>query len=332
MEISIIIPTLNEEAMLPNLLDSIKVQDFESYEVIVADAHSGDRTREIAAEYGCRVVDGGLPAAGRNAGAGAARGEFLFFLDADVILPPGFIRNVYEEMQDRYIDLATCEIRPLSEYRLDRILHRLINAAVLLNLYIDPKAFGFCIFVTKRLYNLIRGFDETIYVAEDNDFVKRGSVYSQLRFLNSAYIMVSIRRFEKEGRFAYMKKGIKLNLYRTFKGEIRNAGVVKYEFDAWDKDSEPEDEFLDKIETQLLKLEERSLRYHHRAGTRPKKQNLRELTPRLNEYSHLIEDLGTYLNKAQRHNLRKLKWRNFFRRGGPVPENPNSPGSAPQAQ
>jgi glycosyltransferase involved in cell wall biosynthesis len=314
MKVSIVIPTLNEEAVLPKLLDSIRIQDFSDYEVVVADARSKDRTREIAGEYGCRVVDGGMPAAGRNAGARAAQGEFLFFLDADVILPPGFIRNVYDEMQDRYLDLATCEIRPLSEYRLDRIIHRLMNAAVLLNLYIDPKAFGFCIFVTKRLFNRIKGFDETIYVAEDNDFVKRGSAYSQLRFLNSAHIMVSIRRFEKEGRLAYMKKGIKLNLYRTFRGEIRNQEVVKYEFDAWRKPSEPEDEFLDKIEAQLLKLEEHSRHYSRRAKDQTAKKNLRQLTPRLNEYSDLMDDLEIYLNKEERHTLRKLKWRNFFRR------------------
>ncbi|MDR3145009.1 MAG: glycosyltransferase [Treponema sp.] len=318
MKVSIVIPALNEEQMLPRLLDSIKIQDFDDYEVIVADAHSRDRTREIAAAYGCRVVDGGLPAAGRNAGAAVAQGEFLFFLDADVILPPGFIRNVYDEMQDRYIDLATCEIRPLSDYRLDRILHRMINLAVLLNLYIDPKAFGFCIFVTRRLYRRINGFDETIYVAEDNDFVKRGSVYSQLRYLNSACIMVSIRRFEKEGRFAYMKKGIMLNLYRTFKGEIRNDGVVKYEFDAFNKVSE-DSNFLDKIEAKLLKYEENSRQFHRRAGRQSKKRNLKQLAPQLNEYSHLIEELGTYLNRQERESQRKLKLKNLFRpRKGPA--------------
>jgi glycosyltransferase involved in cell wall biosynthesis len=321
MKVSIIIPALNEEKVLPRLLDSIKAQGFNDYEVIVADAHSRDRTREIAAEYGCRVVDGGLPAVGRNAGAAAAQGEFLFFLDADVILPSGFIRNVYDEMQDRYIDLATCEIRPLSDYQLDRIIHRMINLAVLLNLYVDPKAFGFCIFVTKRLYNRIGGFDETIYVAEDNDFVKRGSVYSQLRYLNSAYIMVSIRRFEKEGRFAYMKKGIKLNLYRTFKGEIRNDGIVKYEFGDFDKTANQEDRnFLDKIESRLLKSEENSLRFHRSAGGQSKERHLKQLTPHINEYSHLIEDLGTYLNKKERENVRKLKWRNFFLGRGRVPQ------------
>jgi hypothetical protein len=212
-------------------------------------------------------------------------------------------------MQDRYIDLATCEIRPLSDYRLDRVVHRMINLAVLLNLRIDPKAFGFCIFVTRRLFQLTGGFDETIYVAEDNDFVKRASEKSPLRYLSSAYIMVSIRRFEKEGRFAYMKKGIKLNLYRTFKGEIRNDEVVKYEFDAFNKPETKEDrDFLDWLEKHLIRIEKKS-RQIRVDGADPRKMQWE-----LDEFSHLMEDLDVYLNKEERRVQRILKWKNFFKR------------------
>ena len=86
MKISIIIPTYNEEEYLPKLLESIKSQDFTDYEVIVADAQSDDNTREIAKEYGCIVVEGGLPGPGRNRGAEVAQGEILLFLDSDLEL------------------------------------------------------------------------------------------------------------------------------------------------------------------------------------------------------------------------------------------------------
>ena len=86
MILSIIIPTYNEEEYLPVLLESIKKQSFKDYEIIVADANSTDRTREIAESYGCIVVDGGLPAAGRNNGAKVATGEYLLFLDSDLEL------------------------------------------------------------------------------------------------------------------------------------------------------------------------------------------------------------------------------------------------------
>jgi glycosyltransferase involved in cell wall biosynthesis len=314
MKVSIIIPALNEEKMLPRLLESIKAQDFDDYEIILADANSSDRTREVAGQYGCRVVDGGLPAVGRNAGASVAQGDFLFFLDADVVIPKGFIRNVYDEMQDRYFDLTTCEIRPLSEYRLDRVLHRMINLAVLLNLRIDPKAFGFCIFVPKRLFQRAGGFDDTMYVAEDNDFVKRASLFRPLHYLSSAYITVSIRRFEKEGRFAYFNKGIKLNLYRTFKGEIRSDEVVKYEFDNFDKPEEKEDtDFLDWLENRMLKIEEKSLSFNRNNHKLASGADSKQMDTSFDDFSHLVEDLDAYLGKKERRVQRLLKWKNFFK-------------------
>ncbi|MCL2043882.1 MAG: glycosyltransferase [Treponema sp.] len=314
MKVSIIIPALNEEKLLPRLLESIKSQDFDDCEVIVADANSQDRTREIVAHYGCTIVDGGLPAVGRNAGAAAAQGDFLFFLDADVVLPKGFIRNVYEEMQERYIDLATCEIRPLSDYRLDRVLHRMINLAVLLSLRIDPKAFGFCIFITKRLFHRVGGFDETIFVAEDNDLVKRASLIRPLHYLNSAHILVSIRRFEKEGRFSYFNKGIKLNLYRTFRGEIRSDEVVQYEFGNYEKPEEKEDTiFLDWLEERLLKVEEKSRNFNKIVPVQKNNSGVMQEHPNLGDFSHLMEDLDAYMGKKERRVQRRLKWKNFFK-------------------
>jgi len=66
--LSIIIPALNEEKYLPLLLKSLKSQNFNEYEIIVVDAGSSDKTVDIAKEYGCKVVKGGVPGAGRNRG------------------------------------------------------------------------------------------------------------------------------------------------------------------------------------------------------------------------------------------------------------------------
>ena len=78
MKISIIIPTYNEEDYLPALLKSIQRQNFKDLEVIVADAHSTDKTLEIAKKYNCKIVPGGLPAVGRNNGAKIAQGELSY--------------------------------------------------------------------------------------------------------------------------------------------------------------------------------------------------------------------------------------------------------------
>ena len=93
MKLSIVIPAKNEEKYLPKLLASVKKQSFKDYEIIVADNNSKDKTKEIAKSYGCKIVKGGLPGKGRNAGAKIAKGEIILFLDADVILPDSISSN-----------------------------------------------------------------------------------------------------------------------------------------------------------------------------------------------------------------------------------------------
>jgi glycosyltransferase involved in cell wall biosynthesis len=253
--ISIIIPTLNEVDILPKLLESIKQQEFTDYEVIVSDAGSTDGTVKIAEEYGARVVKGGMPGPGRNRGAEKASGRFLFFLDADVKLPKDFLENARNEMEEQYIDLATCEIRPLSNLTLDRVIHNIMNTGIRLNLKVNPSAFGFNIFVTKRLFERVGGFDESIRVAEDADFVNRASKFRSLEYLESVYINVSVRRFRKEGRFGYANKGIQIFMHRLLKGEIR-GDEIDYDFDNFDeKNSDELSERLRKIDSMLIKLE-----------------------------------------------------------------------------
>lgn len=229
MQISIIIPTLNEEMLLPHLLQDLQQQTFHDYEVIVADAGSTDKTCEIALSYGAKVVPGGLPAAGRNNGAKAARGSFLFFLDADIRIPATFLEYAYVEMEYRYLDLATCEMVPLSQQSMDVLLHDFVNLAIKLGQFTDPHAPGFCILITNRLFKRINGFDETLRLAEDHDLVKRASQFRPLRVLTTAQVNVSVRRLEKEGRARLVRKYLAVELHRVFLGNIK-TDVIEYDF------------------------------------------------------------------------------------------------------
>ena len=111
--LSIIIPTLNEENYLPLLLAEIKKQDFDDYEIIVADANSGDDTLRVAKAFGCKVTQGGLPAKGRNEGAKIASGDLLLFIDADaVFLPENFLKDLVEKFQKRNLDIASLKFIP----------------------------------------------------------------------------------------------------------------------------------------------------------------------------------------------------------------------------
>lgn len=257
MKVSIVIPALNEREYLPKLLSTIAAQTFQDLEVVVADAGSTDGTDDIAREYGARVVEGGMPARGRNNGARASKGEFLFFLDSDVKLPKDFVENAYGEMQERYIDLATCEYRPLSNVPLDRALHELGNTMIRLSLRVDPRAPGYAIFTTQRLFDRVGGFDESITVAEDGDFVKRASKFRPLEYLESTHLLVSVRRLKKEGRLAYAMKNFRVDLYRSLRGEIRDD-QFDYEFGNYDENRHEYDEkWLEKLERFLVNYNNR---------------------------------------------------------------------------
>lgn len=111
-EISVIVPTLNEEKNIVQLLERIKdnlVDAGISYEVIVVDGHSVDRTVSFAKNSGARVIlqnGGGFGNALRE-GFAAARGKYILTLDADFSHNPETIKSFLEVRNDADIILGS---------------------------------------------------------------------------------------------------------------------------------------------------------------------------------------------------------------------------------
>lgn len=98
-EISVIIPSHNAAQHLPECLRCLAESSIAPLEVIVVDDCSTDGSRQIAGEFGAKVLSTERrsgPAAARNLGARNARGRILFFLDADVCVHPDTIERVAE--------------------------------------------------------------------------------------------------------------------------------------------------------------------------------------------------------------------------------------------
>lgn len=226
--LSIIIPTLNEERYLPKLLKSIKNQDFKDYEIIVADYNSRDNTRKVAKRFCCRITQGGGLATGRNNGAKIAKSNLLLFLDADVILPRNFLKRTVRTFRKKGLVAATCFAVPDSNNPLDHALFLSWNIFMWIFQFFDPHASGYCIFTKKEVHDYINGFDETLSVNEDLNYVKRISKFGKFRIITPG-IIVSVRRFEKEGRFRTYLKYTYAVFYRMFKGEVRKK-IIKFEF------------------------------------------------------------------------------------------------------
>jgi glycosyltransferase involved in cell wall biosynthesis len=114
-QVSVIIPARNEEGNLAACLDSLVRQEGPAFEVIVVNDQSTDRTRPIAESFpGVRVIEAEPPGAGWtgknnavHAGAGAARGEWFLFTDADTVHLPGSLARALAEAQNHAVDLLS---------------------------------------------------------------------------------------------------------------------------------------------------------------------------------------------------------------------------------
>lgn len=218
--VSIVIPAYNEESFLPRLLASIKAQDFKDYEIIVADNHSTDRTRAIAEENGARVVTGGIPAVGRNRGAEAALGETILFLDADTVVPEGFIAKLLTRFEKDFVDICVPWIKPIDSAKpIYSTIFQFSNTFFKLMEAIQPQGLGVCIMVTTRLHRRIGGFLESQRVSEDFDYINRASLVGRFRVYTNLYVYHSVRRYKAEGVSNLVKKQVKSGFFYLFTGK-----------------------------------------------------------------------------------------------------------------
>ena len=228
--LSIVIPTLNEENYLPRLLNCLKKQKFKDYEIIVADADSKDKTREIAKSFGCRVVKGGLPSAGKNAGARISKGNLILFLDADVLLPDNFFENTLKEFKERKLCITTFCLVPISKSRIPKILFNILYNYPL-RIFEKRWAHGAMgILVKKGLHKSLKGFDEEIKIGEDHYYAQQGLKFGKFGMIKSTKIFMSLRRFQTQGPIKTLLKYGLVEIYMKFFGPVRKD-IFEYRFD-----------------------------------------------------------------------------------------------------
>src|ERR1051325_2761584 len=90
--VSIVIPTINSAKTLYRCLRSIRLQSYKDIEIIVVDAHSLDRSTQIASNFNAKIyLAAGERTAAKNFGISKSTGEFLLFIDSDMILQTAVI-------------------------------------------------------------------------------------------------------------------------------------------------------------------------------------------------------------------------------------------------
>jgi len=230
--VSIIIPTLNEEQTLPDLLSCIENQHYKNFEVIVADAGSTDRTQKIAEEWGAKVIEGGLPGIGRNNGSKIAKGEYLVFIDADVRFDDDLLEKALDEFMKKDFDFAIPYFYTDHEKRKFKLFFKWSNFYKRMMKYTRfPDGTGQLVFAKASAFKEL-GMYPDFKVAEDTDLFWRAARNKfKVGTLNQKFYS-STRRLEKIGIFwtmtAFAFIGIFLFLGIASNKRIQNWAAKLY--------------------------------------------------------------------------------------------------------
>ncbi len=235
--ISVVIPALNEEKYLPNLLRSLAEQTRKDFAVVVVDGSSKDRTVQVAQSFGSRLADLQVivsPKPGvslqRNLGAQATRSEWLVFVDADSRVPPYFIERMELFISERKPEFFTAWALADGDSPRDAIL------TLIVNLYVETSrvvhratALGSMFAVRRDLFECQGGFDETVTFGEDYDLTQR--IVAQgtpAHVLRETLYMFSLRRVRKDGvgRFLLFYARISLQALITGRSPRRQSSYV----------------------------------------------------------------------------------------------------------
>ena len=212
--VSVVITTKNEEKNIENCLRSIRNQTFKNIELIVVDNFSEDKTAEIAKKYDAKVYfKGNERSAQRNYGAKVARGKYLIYLDADMILSPTVIEECVAKCECDNVDALYVPERIVGDGFWIKV--RDFERSFYTGTVIDAVRF-----IRRDLFLQVGGFDETLIGPEDWDFDRK------IRKIGRTGVTI-VPLYHNEGRFN-MKRYLKKKGYYA-------DGIQKY-IEKWGSD------------------------------------------------------------------------------------------------
>lgn len=210
MLLSFIVPAHNEELELAASLAAIRraaEQTRHDWELIVVDDASTDRTADIARAAGANVVsiDRRQIAAARNAGARVAKGEILFFVDADTHIAPGHVTGALTALEEGCVGGS-------ARLKLDRAVP--LWARVVLwtfcAIYFGANlGVGAFIFVRRDPFWRVGGFDEQYFAAEETYLTLSLRKLGRFRILDEP-IVTSARKVRMHSARGVMRQWLTL--------------------------------------------------------------------------------------------------------------------------
>lgn len=194
MQISIIIPTLNEAEQIGQIIDYLYQNSHSENiaEILIIDGDSHDETVKIAETKGARVISSDKGRAVQmNVGAREARGDILYFLHADTVPPTGFDKNILFS-----IEMGYCSGSFLHSFDYEHPVLRFTSWLV--NKIPRTRMGDQSLFVKKQIFNDIAGFDEKQIIMEDVGIAHRLMATCSFK-LHEEKIITSARKFRENG-------------------------------------------------------------------------------------------------------------------------------------
>lgn len=197
MNISVIIPTLNEALIIGDQIRSIRSKTGNrEVEIIVSDAHSDDDTAQIAVDAGAKVVlvEKCCRARQMNAGAEIAGGDILYFVHADLTIPDSFVDDILKAVQEG------------SNYGCYQVQFDRTNKGLSFNSKLSGLHGIFfrggdqTLYITKKFFQKIGGFDNDVVIMEDYEILLRARKFERINIM-PAKVIISGRKMERNNYF-----------------------------------------------------------------------------------------------------------------------------------
>lgn len=222
MDISVVIPAFNEEKFIGPSLDALLRQDFRgSYEIIVVDNASADRTAEICIGKGVKVVS--EPRKGvvfaRQAGFLQAKGNIIATSDADTIVPPDWLTYIYKAFKSCPRMVAFGGLYRLND---GPLFHRMGTKVwlplfcVLDNVLLGGGLLGCNMAIRRHSFLACKGFNLELKWNEDGEIARRLHNQGKVEIDRRFFVYTSGRRYNRgilRGIFPYFLYGL-LHLHK----------------------------------------------------------------------------------------------------------------------
>jgi GT2 family glycosyltransferase len=246
--VSIVVPAYNAERTIKRCIVSLLDIDYPSYEIIIVDDGSTDKTKEILSEFEGRINiiqnQHFGPSKCRNIAVKQAKGEFIAFTDSDCIVAKDWLKELIKGFSDgKVVSVGGTQFSPVDESEFGKRVQQFFELTGLLGGYIKQnKQQDSCIrevshnpscnsMYRKDRFLEIGGFDENLWPGEDVDLdyrlKKRGY---EFRYNPDTivyhYRPQSIKSLEKM-MFSY---GVSMGILTKRYGFFRNVNFIPFIF------------------------------------------------------------------------------------------------------